>query len=79
MGPLESPIRTLLAQDLGRLTISIHTHTRTDGQTPYVNEYELKALLTALKELYKEPLKPTPLFLPYTYTLLGLLLLLFGA
>ena len=28
-----------------------------DGQTPYVNEYELKARLAALKELYKEALK----------------------
>ena len=28
-----------------------------DGQTPYVNEYELKARLAALKELYMEPPK----------------------
>ena len=28
-----------------------------NGQTPYVNEYELKARLAALKELYKEALK----------------------
>ena len=46
-----------------------------DGQTPYVHEYELKALLTALKELYKETLKLTPLFLLYTYTLLCLSLI----
>ena len=28
-----------------------------DGQSPYVNEYELKPLMATLKELHKEPPK----------------------
>ena len=32
-----------------------------DGQTPYVNEYELKAHLAVSKKLYQEPAKTDPI------------------
>ena len=38
-----------------------------DGQIPYVNEYELKARMAALKEQYKEPAKTNPVMLNTTY------------
>ena len=38
-----------------------------DGQIPYVNEFELKARMAALKEQYKELAKTNPVMLNTTY------------
>ena len=47
-----------------------------DRQLPYINDYKWKALLAALKELYKEPPKPTSIIFALTINDYLLLLIL---